>query len=323
MREKTVNFLDIARPYLDPVEEIMRTPIPQHHPYLSDALDEIVSSGGKRVRPTIVILIGLMLQADMDRITTLAAAIEMLHTATLVHDDLIDRSDVRRGNPTLNSRWSSGATVLTGDYLFARAANLAANTGSLQVIDLFSSTLMTIVNGEITQMFGKESADLFQSYLDRIYAKTASLFEVAAEGTAIISETSEEIIGNMRLFGYNLGLAFQIVDDILDICGDEERIGKPIASDLRQGLITLPTLYFLEESVEENSLRNRIQNQQLSGSEIDLMAEKICASEAIPRSIQKSESYIEAAKSYLESIPPSEARDALLDVADYVIARTK
>ncbi len=322
MREKTVNFLDIARPYLDPVEEIMRTPIPQHHHYLNGALADIVGSGGKRVRPTIVILIGLMLHADMDRITMLAAAIEMLHTATLVHDDLIDRSDVRRGNPTLNSRWSSGATVLTGDYLFARAANLAANTESFRVIDLFSHTLMTIVNGEITQMFGEDGEDLFQSYIERIYAKTASLFEVAAEGAAIISETDEEIIGNMRLFGYNLGLAFQIVDDILDFCGDQEQIGKPVASDLRQGLITLPTIYFLEESGEEGSLRSRILNQQLSGSEIDLLAEEICSSDAIRQSIQKSQSYIDLAKSFLDSIPESEPRDALLDVADYVVART-
>src|SRR5574340_107402 len=155
----------------------MRSQAEGHHPDLRAALDHLVASGGKRIRPTLTILTGRMLGADEDRTVTLAAAIELLHTATLVHDDLIDGSLLRRGIPTLNSKWSPAATVLTGDFIFASAANMATRTNSLEVMGIFSRTLMTIVNGEVNQLFTSHCSTDINDYYHRIYAKTASLFE--------------------------------------------------------------------------------------------------------------------------------------------------
>ena len=214
---------------------------------LNEAVDHLIDSGGKRIRPMIVILIGNSLGAPEDHLITLAAAIEMLHTATLVHDDLIDNSLLRRGTPTINAQWSLGAAVLTGDFMFARAAQLASQTGSLLLMEKFAQTLMTIVNGELDQLLREQSSDLREDYFERIYAKTGSLFEVASEGAAIISQADAATIQAMKRFGYNLGIAFQIIDDVLDFTSSQDQIGKPNANDLRQGLITLPTIYYLDE----------------------------------------------------------------------------
>ena len=165
----------------------MRSQAEHQHPDLRAALDHLISSGGKRIRPTVTLLIGRILNGDESRLVTLAAAIELLHTATLVHDDLIDGSLLRRGIPTINSKWSPGATVLTGDFMFARAAKLASDTNSIPVMSLFSKTLATIVNGEITQLFSNRCNINREEYYQRIYAKTASLFEASACCAALIS----------------------------------------------------------------------------------------------------------------------------------------
>ena len=185
-----------------------------HHPDLGAALDHLLSSGGKRIRPAVALLTGEMLGAERDKVISLAAAIELLHTATLVHDDLIDGALLRRGIPTLNAQWTPGATVLTGDFIFACAAKLAAETKSVDLIHIFAETLATIVNGEITQMFPRLSDDYYQEYLSRIYAKTASLFELATIAPAILSPMGETTTDAAQRFGYGIGMAFQIIDDI-------------------------------------------------------------------------------------------------------------
>src|SRR3989337_3925810 len=191
-----------------------------HHPDLKKALDHLLSSGGKRIRPAVALLTGGMLGADPGRLIALAAAIEMLHTATLVHDDLIDGSLLRRGNPTLNAHWTPAATVLTGDFIFARAAKLAASTDCLPLMKLFAETLAVIVNGELTQLFSSRGIASREDYDKRIYAKTASLFEMSSRAAAMISPVEEAVVENMLKFGRNIGMAFQIVDDILDFTGD-------------------------------------------------------------------------------------------------------
>ena len=175
-----------------------------HHAELKTALDHLLSSGGKRIRPAVALLTGGMLGADPDRLITLAAAIELLHTATLVHDDLIDGSLLRRGNPTLNAHWTPAATVLTGDFIFARAAKLAAETDSVEVMRLFSETLSTIVNGEITQMFGGRNSVRREDYFKRIYAKTASMFELATAAAAVLSPLYDEVINAVQKYGHTV-----------------------------------------------------------------------------------------------------------------------
>lgn len=321
MEPKTATFFDLVREPLAEVEARMRTSPAKHHPDLEAALEHLLSSGGKRIRPTLVLLVGGMLQADRERIITLAAAIELLHTATLVHDDLIDGSLLRRGIPTLNAQWTPGATVLTGDYVFARAAHLAAQTESLEVMRRFAQTLMTIVDGEITQLFGSEVEDARQDYLRRIYAKTASLFELAAEGAALLSPDPEVYREPVRRFGYALGIAFQIVDDILDFVGEEQRVGKPVASDLRQGLITLPTLVYMETQPQDEDLERLLQGASLPESTILRLVDSIRASGAVDKALDEARHYVAQGLEALSPLPDTPERQALHELAEYVIQR--
>jgi len=322
MTSQTATFFDLTRPYLEEVELRMRKSAGHHHSNLDKAIDHLLSSGGKRIRPIAVILIGKLLDADIDRVMVHAAAIEMLHTATLVHDDLIDGSLLRRGFPTLNAQWTPGATVLAGDYIFARAARLAAATDSLILMDSFARGLMTIVGGEITQLFNQDLVTTHQSYMDRTYAKTASLFEVATEGAAVLGEASEETIEAMKLYGYYIGLAFQIVDDVLDFTGEQSRIGKPVASDLRHGLITLPTINFLEDQSNGKMLMERLQKKQIKESELEQIIEDIRSSSAINRALQQADEFAKTGEAQLELMPDKPERDALHELARYVVNRS-
>jgi len=225
----TVTFNTSIQDQLKFVEERIREQAgDEQHPDLRSALEHIIAAGGKRIRPTLGLLVGNMLGAPEDKLITLGASVELLHTATLVHDDLIDGALLRRGMPTLNARWSPAATVLTGDFLFARAAKLAAETDYLPLMKLFSETLATIVNGELTQMFSARGVIERENYYNRIYAKTASLFEMASLAATMVATEDEVIRESMRVFGYEVGMAFQIVDDILDFTGEQSAVGKPI-----------------------------------------------------------------------------------------------
>jgi geranylgeranyl pyrophosphate synthase len=321
MNSTTATFNDLTQIYLERVESLMRTSPDENNRSLNEAVDHLIDSGGKRIRPRMVILIGNMLGAPEDRLTTLAAAIEMLHTATLVHDDLIDNSLLRRGTPTINAQWSLGAAVLTGDYMFARAAQLASQTGSLVLMERFAQTLMTIVNGELDQLLRDQNEDLRQNYFNRIYAKTGSLFEVASEGAAIISQADDETILAMKRFGYNLGIAFQIIDDVLDFTSSQDQIGKPNANDLRQGLITLPTIYYLAESSNGRELLNQLRNRQFAPEELDKVIQGIKESEAINHSTDEAQKYIQAALENLTDLPTSAEREALNELAAFIVKR--
>lgn len=304
------------------VEALMRSQADGHHPDLGAALDLILSAGGKRVRPTLTLLAGRMLGAVYEDLVTLAAAIELLHTATLVHDDLIDGSLLRRGMPTLNSQWSPGATVLTGDFLFACAAKLAADTNSIPVMSMFSRTLGIIVNGEITQLFSSHCQVNREAYYKRIYAKTASLFETSAASAALMSPVDQDTVERMKQFGYNIGMAFQIVDDVLDFTGKQTTLGKPVGSDLRQGLITLPTICYLELNPED-PLSKQFSSGNCLEDETQTMnfIQGIRNSSAIPMALQEAQDYIDRGLGVLNTFPPSSDRDALQELATFFLQR--
>jgi geranylgeranyl pyrophosphate synthase len=244
-------IFDAVRPGLQRVEVKLKTVDSSLFAPLANAFVNLIGSGGKRLRPALA-LMSAELNGSLadtpayDRVIALAAAVEMLHTSTLVHDDVIDGALLRRGAPTLNALWSGGATVLAGNYMFGTAAQFAAETGNMRVIHLFSDTLNVIVEGELRQLRARHWFDQPKDeYYQRIYAKTASLFCAATEGAAILSGLPEAAIVQLRDYGYNLGMAFQIVDDMLDFIGSEESLGKPAGSDLRQGTLTLPFFYYL------------------------------------------------------------------------------
>jgi geranylgeranyl pyrophosphate synthase len=320
MEPTTATFFDLVKDQMPDVEARMRSGPGGHHPSLDTAIDHLLSSGGKRIRPTLVLLTGGMLSADLDNTVTLAAAIEMLHTATLVHDDLIDQSTIRRGIPTINAQMTPGATVLTGDYIFARAANLAARTGSLRVMESFADTLMTIVNGEITQLFDGNTSFSADDYYDRIYAKTASLFELATRGAGLLSGADEPTLADLERFGYCIGVAFQIVDDVLDFVGQQDHVGKPVANDLRQGIVTLPTLLFMDDGGEDQ-VRSLLDNGDVHDGDFNKVAADIRSSGAIDRSLREAGRLVDDGIDLLGGMPDGAERTALRSLANYVVQR--
>jgi geranylgeranyl pyrophosphate synthase len=293
----------------------------QHHPDLRSALGHLLSSGGKRIRPTLGLLVGNMLGAPEEKLITLSASVELLHTATLVHDDLIDGALLRRGMPTLNARWSPAATVLTGDFLFARAAKLAAETDHLPLMKLFAETLATIVNGELTQMFSARGVIDRDNYYQRIYAKTASLFEMAALAATMVATEDEEMLASMKTFGYEVGMAFQIVDDILDFTGEESAVGKPIGSDLLNGLVTLPAIYFAEENPDDEDILSLPEGGWKDTERVQRLVDNICQSQAIQQSMDEARQAVSRALHSLSDAPISPERDALENLAKFIVDR--
>lgn len=320
----TISFLQPVQEDLRAVEALMRAQAEGYHPDLSAALDLLVSSGGKRLRPALTLLTGRMLGGKTEHLVTLGAAIELLHTATLVHDDLIDGSLLRRGIPTLNSQWSPGATVLTGDFLFARAAKLAADTNSIAVNKLFAKTLTIIVNGEITQLFGSRCSLDRQGYFDRIYAKTASLFETSTMSAALVSEVDESTVACLSRYGFEIGMAFQIIDDILDFTGEQATVGKPIGSDLRQGLVTLPALIYIDGHPDDPDVAPLLRGECLKEeARLQRLVEAIRAGGAIESAHDVAEQFVNRGLEQLAVLPESQEKHWLEDLAQFVAERRK
>ena len=317
-----IAFMDPVQEGIHKVEERMLDQADGLHPELSAALRHLLDAGGKRIRVALTLLMGGMLHANPARLTTLASAIELLHTATLVHDDLIDGALIRRGTPTLNASWSPAATVLTGDYIFARAAQLASETESIPIMTLFAETLAIIVNGEISQMFGKRELIDLPTYEQRIYAKTASLFETACKSAAMLSTADSAAVENARIYGYQVGMAFQIVDDVLDFTGEQETIGKPVASDLRQGLITLPAILYLNQNTN-TTLLSSVMRGDASEADISHLVEEIRKDGAIETSLLMARNFIERGLNALSLFPDCPERQSLESLASFIVERRK
>lgn len=307
---------------IDSVEKLMLSQAENYHPDLSTALALLLSSGGKRIRPRIILLIGSLFNAPKDTLITLAASIELLHTATLVHDDLIDESLFRRGVPTLNSKWSPAATVLTGDFVFASAAHLASMTNSIEVMSLFSKTLMIIVNGEVNQLFSSRCNASKEDYYRRIYSKTASLFETSTHTAGIISQIPRQQVEILRKFGYELGMAFQIVDDILDYRGDQSIIGKPVGGDLRQGLFTLPILYYMDMNPNDTRVQELLNSECIyNETSVQELVSEVAESPAIDKSIAEARLFCGRAKQCLLQLPESPEITELMQITTYTVDR--
>jgi geranylgeranyl pyrophosphate synthase len=317
----TVAFLSPVQEQLELVEARLHAQADDRHPDMRAALEQILAAGGKRIRPTLGLLVGDMLGARREQLVTLGAAVELLHTATLVHDDLIDGSLLRRGTPTLNARWSPAATVLTGDFLFAKAAKLAAETGHLPLMELFAETLAVIVNGELNQMFSARGLTSRESYFKRIHAKTASLFEMTARAAAMISPVDETTAERMRSFGYEIGMAFQIVDDVLDFSGEQSSMGKPIGSDLINGLVTLPAIYYAESSPQDPDVMSLSDGGWANRDRMVRLVASIRETDSMSRAMEEATEHVGRALSLLEAFEPSPEREALENLARFIIDR--
>ena len=293
------------------------------YPHLSELLSYILV-GGKGIRPALTLLSGKFYNYDFDRLLPMASAVELLHIATLVHDDAIDKSEVRRGRATINSLWDEERAILLGDYLFAKAGEFAASTQTLRVITLFSQTLQIISGGELNQIFNAFNPEQTRDdYVKRISSKTASLFLLATESGAVLSQAPEEAVGILKKYGYNLGIAFQIIDDILDFTGTEEEMGKPIGSDLTQGTLTLPAMFLLKNHPDDNPVKRIFQNNEDRDKNVKLAIEQVCNSKIFEQCYAIASGYCTKACQNLGQLPDTASNQSLSKLGDYVLSRKK
>jgi geranylgeranyl pyrophosphate synthase len=319
---KKPTYYQIVEKDIQSVEKLIVQSIQLDRPDVDLLLKNLFTSGGKRIRPNIALLIGKIFNTNLDKTITLSAAIEMLHTATLVHDDLIDNSIFRRGNKTLNAIWTPAATVLAGDYLFAKAAEHAADTNSVEVMRLFSRTLGIIVRGEIIQFIEKNNSLDINAYYERIFAKTASLFQTTTTSVGLLAELEADKIEGLKKLGYSIGMTFQVLDDILDFTGDQATLGKPIGSDLRNKIITLPSiLYFRNNKKDFNQFIKLSKSENME--ELDSIIEKITTSSAIEQSLEKAHELIQGSCQILKTFPENEYTDNLKLLVESSLTRIR
>lgn len=290
-------------------------------PAVKAMLEHVLAGEGKRLRPTIALLAGRFGEHRPEFLIPLAASIELLHTATLVHDDVIDDSDTRRGRPTTNARHSNAAAVMLGDYMFAHAADLICRTEQIAVVKLFSRTLMAMASGELTQdMSAYQYGQDTMAYFHRTAGKTGSLFATSAEGGAMVAGAPEEWTLALRDYGENIGMAFQIVDDILDFVGEESEMGKPVGSDLMDGTLTLPALLLMERHPDDNPVKRLFENQHRREHLAEAIA-MIQNSDILDESFSVVRDFRDRAVTALARLPDQPERAALTDIADYIVSR--
>ena len=290
---------------------------------LTELLTHSLKGGGKRIRPALTLLSGKFYNYDLDCLLPMATAVEIMHTATLIHDDAIDKSPVRRGRPTINRVWDNEKAILLGDYLIAKSGALVVTTRNQRVMKLLDQTLMTITGGELAQSFSAFNPEQTrQHYLHRIISKTASLFSLVTESGAILSQAPAKSAKILKEYGHNLGIAFQIVDDIMDFAGTEKEMGKPVGSDLAQGTLTLPAMLLLERYPEDNPVRKVFQNR--GGQEnIRQAIELVRSSSIVPECYKVASDYCAKACRNLKLLPDTASRQSLIDLADYVVERRR
>jgi len=311
------------------VDDLLRSLLPADFEFLSGTVDHLLQAGGKRARPALTLLAGRMGRYDLELLVPLAASIELLHTATLVHDDVIDAAPTRRGRATANALVGNAASVMVGDYMFAHAAELVARTGDIEVIRLFARTLMEMATGELKQDISAYAySQSLRDYFNRIYGKTASLFATSAQGGAMVAGLSAVQAMAMRAYGENLGMAFQVVDDILDFTGDEAELGKPAGSDLMQGTLTLPALMLIERDPDDNPVK-RLFDGQRKAENLRRALKQVRESDIVDRCYAVAYDFRDKALRALESEPlaaldsyaAAQARKTLSQLAHWVTER--
>jgi octaprenyl-diphosphate synthase len=308
---------------LTKVDERLSSVAQVDFPWLAKLLGYSLQGKGKKIRPALTLLSGKFNKYDLNSLLPMALAVELLHTATLVHDDAIDKSVVRRGRPTVNEVWSEDKAILLGDYLFAKAGECAADTQNLRTVKLFAQTLEIISAGEINQAFNAFNLEQTrQAYIERISCKTASLFSLATESGAILSQAPEKSTEALKEYGHNLGIVFQIIDDILDFTSTEDEMGKPIGSDLAQGTLTLPSMLILERYPGNNPVMRLFQNIDKQEN-LRQALELANNSSIIQECHQVAKDYCAKAHQNLGLLPSNTSRRALSELVDYVVERKR
>jgi len=292
------------------------------HPILGAAAEHLFEAGGKRVRPAIVLLVSRATLLDQEltaRHRRLAEITEMIHTASLVHDDVVDEADLRRNVPTVNSLFDNRVAVLAGDFLFAQSSWYLANLDNLEVVKLLSEVIRDFAEGEILQSINRfdTSTDL-ETYLEKSYFKTASLIANSAKAAGVLSDAPRDVCEHLYRYGKHLGLAFQIVDDILDFTSPTEVLGKPAGSDLISGNITAPALFAMEKYP---LLGNLIEREFAQAGDLEQALELVERGDGIRRSRELAATQAQLARQHLNVLEMSAPRESLLELVDYVLGR--
>jgi len=300
----------------------LRSLIGAKHPILQAAAEHLFSAGGKRIRPGIVLLLSRALSPHGDlspRHRRLAEITEMIHTASLVHDDVVDEAATRRGVATVHSRFNHRVAVLAGDFLFAQASWHLANLDNLDVVKLLSRVIMDLADGEVKQgLYKYDSCQTLDTYLEKSYCKTASLIANSSRAVGVLSEQSDNKLKSLHYFGKQLGLAFQVVDDILDFTGNDQQLGKPAFTDLASGYLTAPALYALEEKPE---LARLIDREFSEDGDLEEALNLVNDSKAIKRTRDLAEQFANESKDAITWLPDSPSRRAILELPDFVLSR--
>ena len=310
---------------IEQIDDVLRSIANIDYPLLQQGMEAIIAAGGKRLRPAILFLVAQFNRYDMERLLPMSAAVELLHTATLVHDDTIDRALMRRGLPTLNAFLDESTTVLAGDYLFAKSAVLSTMGGVQRATRIFAEALVAICEGELEQKFSSKHLNTSRDlYYKRIYSKTAALFAAAAEIGAVLSDAPEDEVQSLRQYGRQIGMAFQVIDDILDMQATSQELGKPSGADLRQGTVTLPTMLYLASASEADheAVRRLVEDEGRHDGLADEIIAKIARSGALDEAHRVARQFADEAKAALIGFPDIPAHRSLLDLADFAVERS-
>ncbi|HEY0582967.1 MAG TPA: polyprenyl synthetase family protein [Chloroflexota bacterium] len=318
--------LALVQPGLQRVEASLAALASTDDQVLGPMLSTVLPGSGKRLRPALSLLIGRIggQLVDPDALNHMAVGVELLHTASLVHDDIVDESDTRHGGATLYARVGNALAVLVGDYLFSQAAQECVATGDLEVVRLFAETLGAMAQGQIDdanrQLNGSHAWETVsrERYFRTITGKTASLFVLACQGTGQLAGMTPQQVTALRSYGESLGLAFQVVDDILDFTSTEQQLGKPVGSDLRQGTITLPVILLRDRQLADGRLR-----AAFAAEDVDAQVRLVQESGAIEAAYSEAEALVLRARTALQALPQGTERDALDALAVYVTRRSQ
>ena len=311
----------IIRTELEDVKKIMKENVKSSEKYIEKPLLELIDSGGKLLRPAFLLLGGRFGQYDKNKLYPLAAVIELLHMATLVHDDIVDDSPLRRGNETIQSKYGKDYAVFMGDFLFCKCFSMLSNEYTAENMKSISSAITRICVGELRQFYLRRSQNIsLKNYLKVISGKTAALFALSLYVGASESNCSERQAKTLGKIGYNVGMAFQIIDDILDYTGDEKLLGKSVIGDLKEGVYTLPLIYALKKD-KSGELRNLIYKDDINNNDIQRIAELVKEYDGIEKSRNLANLYTKKAFDQLNKLPDCEAKEILLDIINTMLKR--
>ncbi|MBS4191037.1 heptaprenyl diphosphate synthase component II [Bacillus sp. FJAT-49705] len=303
------------------IEQTLEETVHAESPLLHQASLHLLKAGGKRIRPVFVLLAGKFGKYDINIIKNVAVSLELIHMASLVHDDVIDDADLRRGKPTIKAKWDNRIAMYTGDYLFARSLELITKIEKPFAHQILADTLVELCIGEIEQIKDKYNFEQnVRNYFRRIKRKTAILIAVSCQLGAIAADVDDEIHQKLYKFGYYVGMSYQIIDDVLDFTGTEKELGKPAGDDLHQGNITLPVLFAMEDAKIRKEIVKVRENTERA--EMEKIISLIKGSGAIEKSLRVSDNYLNKALKILNDLPQNRAKKTLNDIAKVIGKRS-